>query len=296
MRIFPALGPTFGLTVLLCAGGLAPVAPVVAGDAPEFKDFTFKRVAAPKKGSTAKRITVQITEPYPPPPGKRKDKTGDKAGEGDDAGNAVAAAPAGDAYAWYWNAVSPDIGLSPGGGRFLAAVEALSKAPAGKGVNAPRLQTLQGIAAAHGTEILKATIGTKVSPALVLAVIAVESGGNAAAVSGAGAQGLMQLMPDTAARFGVTEATDPVQNIKGGVAYLDWLMGEFSDDAVLALAGYNAGEGAVRKNAGVPPYPETRGYVPKVLAAWKVARGLCVTPPQLPGDGCVFMVRAARND
>jgi soluble lytic murein transglycosylase-like protein len=131
-----------------------------------------------------------------------------------------------------------------------------------------------------------------VSPALVLAVIAVESGGNAAAVSSAGATGLMQLMPDTASRFGVTESTDPVQNIRGGVAYLDWLMGEFGNDAVLALAGYNAGEGAVMKNAGVPPYAETRGYVPKVLAAWRVARGLCRTPPDLPGDGCVFVLSA----
>lgn len=296
MRNFPALGPALGLTLLLCAGALAPATPVAADDAPAFKDFTFKRVGVPKKGTSAKRITVQITEPYPPPPGKRKDKDKTDAAAGTALAAVTPAAPASDAFAWYWQAVSPGIGRGPGGGRFLDAVEALARAPSGQGVKAPRLQTLQGIAAAHGTEILKATIGTRVSPALVLAVIAVESGGNAAAVSGAGAQGLMQLMPDTAARFGVTEATDPVQNIRGGVAYLDWLMGEFSEDAVLALAGYNAGEGAVRKNAGVPPFAETRGYVPKVLAAWQVARGLCVTPPQLPGDGCVFMVRTALNN
>ena len=72
--------------------------------------------------------------------------------------------------------------------------------------------------------------------------------------------------------------------------YLDWLLGEFAGDPVLALAGYNAGEGAVRDNRGVPPYAETRAYVPKVLAAFSVARGLCQTPPVLISDGCVFAV------
>jgi len=65
-------------------------------------------------------------------------------------------------------------------------------------------------------------------------------------------------------------------------------MEHFDNDPILALAGYNAGEGAVRQNAGVPPYAETRDYVPKVLAAWTVARGLCKTPPELVSDGCVF--------
>ncbi|MEO1558042.1 MAG: lytic transglycosylase domain-containing protein, partial [Pseudomonadota bacterium] len=125
-------------------------------------------------------------------------------------------------------------------------------------------------------------------PALVLAVMAVESGGDASAVSRAGAQGLMQLMPATAEEFGVVDAFAPDQNIKGGVAYLDWLMARFDGDPVLVLAGYNAGPGAVRDHGGVPPYAETRDYVPKVLAAYAVARGLCLTPPQLISDGCVF--------
>lgn len=103
-----------------------------------------------------------------------------------------------------------------------------------------------------------------------------------------GQKGLMQLMPATASRFGVTDVNIPAQNISGGVAYLDWLMGEFGNDPVLVLAAYNAGVGAVRKNNGVPPYSETRDYVPKVLAAFQVARGLCMTPPQLATDGCVF--------
>jgi len=86
----------------------------------------------------------------------------------------------------------------------------------------------------------------------------------------------------------VTDSMDPAQNIKGGVAYLDWLLKEFNGDPMLALAGYNAGENAVKKHGGVPPYSETRDYVPKVLAAYAVARALCKTPPMLISDGCVF--------
>ena len=85
------------------------------------------------------------------------------------------------------------------------------------------------------------------------------------------------------------DSMNPGENIRGGVAYLDWLLKEFGNDPVLALAGYNAGEGAVAKHGGVPPYAETRAYVPKVLAAWNVARGLCLTPPDLVTDGCVFV-------
>ena len=137
---------------------------------------------------------------------------------------------------------------------------------------------------------MRATIDTRVSPALALAVIAVESAGRGDAVSGAGAQGLMQLMPATAARFGVDNSLVTADNIRGGVAYLDWLMGHFDNDPILVLAAYNSGEGSVRDNFGVPPFAETRAYVPKVLAAWTVARGLCQTPPELVTDGCVFAV------
>ena len=96
-------------------------------------------------------------------------------------------------------------------------------------------------------------------------------------------------MPATAERFGVTNAFQPRENIRGGVAYLDFLLQEFSFDPVLAIAAYNAGEGAVARNNGVPPFAETRDYVPKVLAAFQIARGLCQTPPQLVTDGCVFV-------
>jgi hypothetical protein len=80
-----------------------------------------------------------------------------------------------------------------------------------------------------------------------------------------GAQGLMQLMPDTARRFGVADAFDPRQNIFGGVKYLRWLLDKFSGDLGLAAAGYNAGENAVVRYRGVPPYRETQFYVKKVM-------------------------------
>jgi soluble lytic murein transglycosylase-like protein len=174
-------------------------------------------------------------------------------------------------------------------GRLEQAVRVIAEAPPGQ-ITAPRLQHLQDLARAYGTDILRESVGTRVSPALVLAVMAVESAGRADAISHAGAAGLMQLMPGTAARFGVSDRMRPSESIRGGVAYLDWLMGRFGGDPILTLAAYNAGEGAVDDNGGVPPYAETRAYVPKVLAAWTVARGLCLTPPELASDGCVFAV------
>lgn len=254
-------------------------------------DFTFKRVGVPS-GTAGKRITVQIDpdeEVFWITPGTEPRRPGDPSPETIPAPRAPAA-PSG--FEWYWTKVSPQMGLEASQ-RFSDAIAALDGAE-GR-VAAPRLQTLQGIADSHGIDILKATIGTQVSPAFVLAVIAVESAGKTDAVSHAGAQGLMQLMPPTAERFGVRDSMNPTENIRGGVAYLDWLLKEFKRDPVLALAGYNAGEGAVAEHDGVPPYKETRGYVPKVLAAWQVARTLCLTPPELVTDGCVFGQRFATD-
>lgn len=102
--------------------------------------------------------------------------------------------------------------------------------------------------------------------ALLHAVIQQESGYRPAAVSAAGAVGLMQLMPATAQRFGVRDRFDPEQNLRGGAAYLAWLLQHFGQYMELALAAYNAGEGAVRRHGNrVPPYPETRAYVRRVL-------------------------------
>lgn len=196
-------------------------------------------------------------------------------------------------YDWFWEAVPA--GIEDVAGRFPLALAALSQGPEGKAVATPRMQHMQELADAWGTELLKATVGTEVSPALALAVMAAESAGKPDAVSHAGAQGLMQLIPDTAKRFGVADPLDPVQNIKGGVAYLDWLMRRFDRDPIMVIAAYNAGEGAVDANRGVPPYAETRDYVPKVLAAWTVAQGLCLTPPEVVTDPCVFRIIAASN-
>ena len=251
-------------------------------------DFTFKRVGVPG-ASAGKRITVQIdpnAQVYRITPGGEPRRPGDPRPE------AALELPPGlepqapTDFDWYWEKVSPAQGVDPAT-RFRTALVAVQEGA--DRVGTPRLQTLQRIAEAHGVDILTATIGTEVSPALVLAVIAVESAGQIEAVSHAGAQGLMQLMPDTAKRFGVANIRNPRQNIQGGVTYLDWLLKEFNRDPVLALAGYNAGEGAVTKHQGVPPFAETRAYVPKVLAAWSVAKGLCLTPPELVTDGCVFV-------
>lgn len=260
----------------LVAFSALPVVAETAGAKPKpFPDFSAKRQKPPKPGSR-NRITIQITPKGP--------KAGAiVGGSGVQKGSSKAVATS---YAWFWDKVPHELGKS--GGRYQTALNSLANPPAGQAVRAPRLQTLHTISEAHGVSILKATIGKKVSPALVLAVIAVESAGRADAVSSAGAQGLMQLMPATATRFGVKDSTIAAQNIAGGVAYLDWLMKRFENDPVLVLAAYNAGEGAVEKNGGVPPYRETRDYVPKVLAAFQVARGLCMTPPQLATDGCVF--------
>ena len=101
---------------------------------------------------------------------------------------------------------------------------------------------------------------------LIKAVISVESAFNPKAVSRAGAQGLMQLMPQTAKRFGVENVFEPKDNIKGGTKYLQFLMLRYKGNLDLTLAAYNAGEGAVDKYDGIPPYQETQDYVRKVKA------------------------------
>ncbi|QYZ71669.1 lytic transglycosylase domain-containing protein [Neotabrizicola shimadae] len=262
--------------------------------------FTFKRLKPPD-ATTAKRITVQIDPEEQARlmalPEKKPEEPEPEAKPEDTAAPSVGPADSPPAvssdYAWFWETVPTALGAVSG--RFPLALATLSQGPGGAAVHSPRMQTMQQMADNWGTEILKATIGTEVSPALVLAVMAVESGGRADAVSSAGATGLMQLIPATASRFGVSDSKDPVQNIKGGVAYLDWLMKTFDRDPLMVLAAYNSGEGAVQANQGVPPYAETRDYVPKVLAAWQIASGLCITPPEVVTDPCVFKIISASN-
>lgn len=278
------------LALLGMGGGL-----VQAEGLPVSQSPTFKRIKVPGPGVT-KRITVQIDPAeqaralaalpkFPADPVRQHEGA---ATDGDKPEPAVSA------YGWYWDTVPTAIDAVDG--RFPLALATLSHGPGGKSVIAPRLQHMQEIAETYGTEILTATIGTSVSPALVLAVIGIESAGRPDAVSSAGAEGLMQLIPATAERFGVTDSADATQNIKGGVAYLDWLMKRFNNDALMVLAAYNAGEGAVEANSGIPPFAETRDYVPKVLAAWQVAQGLCLSPPELVSDPCVFKIISASSD
>lgn len=105
----------------------------------------------------------------------------------------------------------------------------------------------------------------QLNPNLVLAVVEMESNFNPAARSHKNAQGLMQLIPETAERFGVKNVWDPEQNLRGGMSYLRWLMGHFEGDIALVLAAYNAGEGAVERHGGIPPYAETQRYVRRII-------------------------------
>jgi soluble lytic murein transglycosylase-like protein len=132
---------------------------------------------------------------------------------------------------------------------------------------------VSGAVALYAPHVETAAAEFNVDKALVHAVITAESGYNASAVSRAGAQGLMQLMPQTARRLDVADAFDPEQNIRGGTRYLRMLLDMFDNDMELAVAAYNAGENAVIKyGRQIPPYRETKAYVPKVLALYNKYR------------------------
>lgn len=119
-----------------------------------------------------------------------------------------------------------------------------------------------------------------IDPNLVLAVIQTESAYNPGALSPNNAQGLMQLVPTTAQRFGVKDPWNPLENIRGGIAYLSWLLRRFDGKVEWTLAAYNAGEGAVERHQGVPPYQETQAYVKKILAHYP--KTTHPVPPQPP--------------
>jgi len=117
--------------------------------------------------------------------------------------------------------------------------------------------------------VLKLAPEYGVYPRLAMAIIRAESNFNPTAISPKNAQGLMQLIPETAERFNVRKPFDPEQNIRGGLSYLRWLLAYFKGDVALVAAAYNAGEGTVNRYAGVPPYPETQGYVKRIREMFK---------------------------
>jgi len=149
--------------------------------------------------------------------------------------------------------------------------------------------TIERKAASHAKTIHQAAYKYHLDHELIQAVIAVESCFNQHAVSPAGAEGLMQLMPATADRFGVSDSFNVKQNIFAGSRYLKWLLKRYSGNLKYAVAAYNAGEGRVDQYQGIPPYAETQKYVKNVLAIYaRLAPSKAITPRNTIANGTVY--------
>ena len=159
-------------------------------------------------------------------------------------------------------------------------------------VAAPRVQPAPPVTtAAIADAVERAAAQHSLPAALLHSVIKVESNYNPTAVSPKGAQGLMQLIPATARRFGVSDAFDPADNIQGGAKYLRYLLDLYGGDYPLALAAYNAGEGAVAKYGTVPPYAETQNYLRLVAHQLREAAPAVAEKPQPPAAAVPAPVR-----
>ncbi len=251
------------LLALAPPGGVGPASAETAGAR------SFKVVKPPAAGAR-KRITVTVTGA----PTARSSPPGRRGG--------------GQAHAWFWNVA--DSGAEAADPSRLLPLAAAASRLAGSAERA----RIEAVAGAWKGEIETAAQAAKVSPALLAALVAAESAGNPRAVSHAGAQGLGQLMPATAQRFGVQDSYDPTENLRGAAAYLSFLLSMFEEDALLALAGYNAGENAVVRNGGVPPFDETRDYVPIVLSYFHEARAICLPAPPGPRADCALTAAPRR--
>ncbi|HVW18883.1 MAG TPA: lytic transglycosylase domain-containing protein [Solirubrobacteraceae bacterium] len=152
-----------------------------------------------------------------------------------------------------------------GGTGSISFQQALGRATAAATPPAVSPAAVGGAEAPYGAQIEQAAADQGVDPALLRSLVAHESGFDPDARSAAGALGLTQLMPSTAASLGVTDPLDPQQSLEGGAAYLRQQLDAFGGDPALALAAYNAGPGAVQAAGGVPDYPETQAYVASVL-------------------------------
>jgi soluble lytic murein transglycosylase-like protein len=176
---------------------------------------------------------------------------------------------------------------APGATNFASVLQGATAAPA-----AAPAGGLGGTPSQFDGLIQQAATKHGVEPSLLKALIRQESNFNPSARSPAGASGLTQLMPGTAASLGVTDPTDPAQAIDGGAKYLRQQLDRFGGDKTKALAAYNAGPGAVQRHGGVPPYAETQNYVQKVLGyAREYAAAPAATPaPAAPNPGATAPV------
>ncbi len=200
----------------------------------------------------------------------------------------VAFAPSpSSASSWFWEEVPPRI---EDGSRAKAMQVVANARNRRQGIFRTKAQA-RSVLTRWRAEIKAAARKAGINEALIVAVVIVESGGDPYAKSPKGALGLGQLMPGTAHRYGVRDAFDPAENLRGSATYLSDLINMFRGDLVLALAAYNSGAQAVFKYRGVPPYAETREYVPKVLAAFETAGDFCASHPRAARRKC----RLTRN-